>query len=537
MTIVEDTHVRYAAPSRAPKLAGRSSRAVSPAARAGGSGGSGHRRFANVSVMKKLLGGFGSVALIMVAVGGIGIKSQMTLSDEAHSLYKDGLQATADLGQFQKHHLLADAALVKALQASDAAGRNDAFATMREMINEADTVHFKRVTSDYVLPTAVVDGVKNMKRLYDQSSEIRDTEFIPALKRNDTVAASSALTRILEISSKADLEFDAAERSNDADNERLGKAITHTADSGERLTGVFLVLGVLLAMGLGVAIARMVARPVQEVEGVLQAMADGDLRVRSASEGDDELGRMSNSLNTSLERTQGVVRTIGGSAVDLATSSNALAASASQVAANVQTAAAGTEEMTASIQEIARNAQEASRVADEAVRLASESSQMVTELDVASAEIGNVVEMITSIAEQTNLLALNATIEAARAGEAGRGFAVVANEVKELAQNTSAATQSIRAMVEQIQTKSGHARGAIEQITDVIQTINESQITIASAVEEQTVTTAEMARQLSEAAYGAIAISGGAEGNGSGSAKDISRMATELQAAVDQFKY
>ena len=106
-------------------------------------------------------------------------------------------------------------------------------------------------------------------------------------------------------------------------------------------------------------------------------------------------------------------------------------------------------------------------------------------------------------------MALNATIEAARAGEAGRGFAVVANEVKELAQNTSAATQSIRAMVEQIQTKSGHARGAIEQITDVIQTINESQITIASAVEEQTVTTAEMARQLSEAAYGAIAISGG----------------------------
>ena len=85
--------------------------------------------------------------------------------------------------------------------------------------------------------------------------------------------------------------------------------------------------------------------------------------------------------------------------------------------------------------------------------------------------------------------------------------------------------------------KSGHARIAIEQITDVIQAINESQITIASAVEEQTVTTAEMSRQLSEAAFGAIAISGGNTGGSMGSAKDVSRMATELQNTVDQFKY
>ena len=92
-------------------------------------------------------------------------------------------------------------------------------------------------------------------------------------------------------------------------------------------------------------------------------------------------------------------------------------------------------------------------------------------------------------------------------------------------------------MVEQIQLKSGHTRIAIEQITDVIQTINESQITIASAVEEQTVTTAEMARQLAEAAFGATSISGSGNDAGTGSARQISQMASELKSAVGQFTY
>ena len=543
MTLVEDPHVRYAAPSNGSKLAARRGRdADAPGQPHGTNPGSGSRnrsgrRFANTSMMKKLLVAFGLVAVVLITIGVQNIRSINELDRDAQSLYRDGLLATADFAQFRKHHLLAQTSLVQATYTSDVEERNNAIEVASENAKEANEVHLKRVLNDYVLPVAVTDGVKNMEKLYVEQDEIVSKELLPALRRNDQATTASAMRKILVLSDKANLEFDTAERANDVDNERLGKVIEATASDAKRTSLVLLIIGVLLCASFGIAIARMVARPVKEVEDVLRAMAEGNLQVRSASDGDDEIGRMSQSLNTTLDRTQGVVRTIGSSAIDLAESSSALAANASQVAANVQTAAAGTEEMTASIQEIARNAQEASRVADEAVRLASESSQMVTELDVASAEIGNVVEMITSIAEQTNLLALNATIEAARAGEAGRGFAVVANEVKELAQNTSAATQSIRAMVEQIQTKSGHARGAIEQITDVIQTINESQITIASAVEEQTVTTAEMARQLSEAAFGAIAISGGSDGGGHGSAKDISRMAGELQLAVDQFTY
>jgi methyl-accepting chemotaxis protein len=113
-----------------------------------------------------------------------------------------------------------------------------------------------------------------------------------------------------------------------------------------------------------------------------------------------------------------------------------------------------------------------------------------------------VVKVITAIAEQTNLLALNATIEAARAGDAGKGFAVVASEVKDLAQETAKATEDIVRRVETIQADTSGAVAAIGEISAIIERINDIQLTIASAVEEQTATTQEMNRTLSDAADG-----------------------------------
>jgi methyl-accepting chemotaxis protein len=204
--------------------------------------------------------------------------------------------------------------------------------------------------------------------------------------------------------------------------------------------------------------------------------------------------------------------------------------------------------MGASIREIAVNAQQAAQVAAEAVETARQTSTTVGKLGDSSAEIGNVLKVITSIAEQTNLLALNATIEAARAGEAGKGFAVVANEVKELAQETARATEDIGRRVEAIQADTGQATTAIASISEVIDRINAYQSAIAAAVEEQTATTQEMSRSVSEVAGGAESISttvGGlaaaaeaAQSEASSthrSSDELAALARELRALVAEF--
>jgi methyl-accepting chemotaxis protein len=173
----------------------------------------------------------------------------------------------------------------------------------------------------------------------------------------------------------------------------------------------------------------------------------------------------------------------------------------------------------------------------------------VGKLGDSSAEIGQVIKVITSIAQQTNLLALNATIEAARAGEAGKGFAVVANEVKELAKETAKATEDISRKIEAIQADTRAAVDAIGTISSVINEINNISSTIATAVEEQNTTTNEMSRNVGEAAQGSGEITKNIAGvaeasqNTARGARDtqnavqqLVEMSTQLRGLVGQFK-
>jgi methyl-accepting chemotaxis protein len=238
-----------------------------------------------------------------------------------------------------------------------------------------------------------------------------------------------------------------------------------------------------------------------------------------------------------------------GNANETSAQSNVVSAAAEQVSRNVQTVATASEEMSASIKEIAKNAQAAATVATSAVKVAETTNTTVAKLGESSNEIGKVIKVITSIAQQTNLLALNATIEAARAGEAGKGFAVVANEVKELAKETARATEDIGRKIEAIQGDTKGAVGAISQITEIINKINDISNTIASAVEEQTATTNEIGRSVTEAAKGsseiAQNISGVAQaarstseglGDAQKAAARLAQMAAALQQLVAEFK-
>lgn len=225
-----------------------------------------------------------------------------------------------------------------------------------------------------------------------------------------------------------------------------------------------------------------------------------------------------------------------------------VAAAAEQATANVRSVAAAAEELSASVREIAERVQHSSRVAQKAAQEAYQTNSAVEGLSESARRIGSVISLINAIASQTNLLALNATIEAARAGEAGKGFAVVASEVKELAGQTSKATEEISGHIASIQTETESVVLAIQSIAATIRQVSEISVAIAAAVEEQGATTQDIARNVNEAAAGTSEVSrsinsvseaasetGHTASQVLGAASELARQSEYLKAQIDQF--
>lgn len=222
----------------------------------------------------------------------------------------------------------------------------------------------------------------------------------------------------------------------------------------------------------------------------------------SLSGASSELGFLSNGLTENSAGTARRAEAVHCSAKSVSENMNSVSAAMEQTTVNVGSVAASTAELAATIQGVAQSAELAKRTTSDAVVKAAETTRHMDQLGKAANEIGSVTATIAAISSQTNLLALNATIEAARAGAAGRGFAVVAGEIKELSQQTAAATDNIRRTVAAIQKVTTVTASEIAEIISVIEEMNDIVISISEAMEEQTVMTRDISENVNQAARG-----------------------------------
>ncbi|MDE2377682.1 HAMP domain-containing methyl-accepting chemotaxis protein [Bradyrhizobium sp.] len=295
----------------------------------------------------------------------------------------------------------------------------------------------------------------------------------------------------------------------------------------------------------GLERCRLAEQQLKEAQHQAERSKFLDARIKSFNE---LVASVVDNVASSAVHLTGNAETLSRVANEMTSKANAVASAASQASTSVQTVAGSAENMTNSIGTISRRVTDATQRAEGAAAQAEKSRDTIHTLSDAADKIGEVVQLVQAIASQTNLLALNATIEAARAGEAGKGFAVVASEVKNLAHQTSNATEEITSHVAAIQGITAETRGAIDAIFRTLSEISSIMSGIEVDTAQQRNATQDISRSVQDAARGTLDVSnhivqitstsaetGRMAADARDSAADLSRQADRLKREVDEF--
>ena len=494
--------------------------------------------FNNLRVGVRLIGGFLIVVIILLIVAVVGYINMKAIDDGAKSLYVDNMLPVQELAAAQSGLLTVRGDLYKILAIPEQMDATDAdVVTNIAVVNEQMKLY--RAT---ILIQDEKDNLAAFDTAWAAYLQAR-SDFMTAVKANNLTAAKQSMATDGAL-------YKNRVAAETALNNLIASNVKSGSDSNTQGTNAFngattmslaaAILAVLIAMGLGIFLSRGITNPLAEAGQFLDTIAKGDISQDPSAgllQRKDEIGALAQAMMKTTQYLRKNVKEMGSSAHALSSSAtelsaiseqtsagakesamkaNSVAAAAEEMSANTVSVAAGmeqattslssvataVEEMTSTIGEIAKNSEKARYTTEQTAQQINQYAGVMRGLGQSAREIGKFTETIASISAQTNLLALNATIEAARAGAAGKGFAVVANEIKELAQQTAAATGEIKNKISAIQVATAGAVEDVEKIVHIIQEVNDSVSSTAAAIQEQATVTQDIAMNIAQASHG-----------------------------------